>query len=444
MRPPTLFISYPQKNSNHPLFVRFIDDLMTRGQVSYHLTPQHPGQNTEDPSFAVSKVGIQTSDFFIYVLSSTSNDEKWAKSEPCLAYASQIFDEAKERIIVVNIHNVIPPKVLKSGIRIDLTADYESGFISLLNLIHSVGKQEELIQDDKWVAAYYPSDIISETRSRTIMSLLFDKIICHFPIASFSACGGGAGVSNLLLESDALVEAGIIEAREELLYSNIGIDLSWDDEFEQFYKLQITAMAMDICGVNTAVPVTDNLDWPIPAFMVRNIDLLRAARIQASALAIESLEIALPPIANISDEDILIAREELKDQLIPFRRAMLSLAPSVRGGIENEASLTDIYREAKYVVETQIGPPLNELRDRLERERGKFWRRLMIQGTGVLPKFILSWIARDPLSAVVEAVSSSKDLLLDATDHNNLMRSLRTQGGLGYLLSVAEHKAFKP
>lgn len=49
--------------------------------------------------------------------------------------------------------------------------------------------------------------------------------------------------------------------------------------------------------------------------------------------------ITLPAITDITDEKILLAREDLKDQLIPFRNSMLSLAPLLRSGIENDDSL---------------------------------------------------------------------------------------------------------
>lgn len=60
----------------------------------------------------------------------------------------------------------------------------------------------------KWTTAYYPFDMISNQRSKTIMCLLFDKIICHFPAASM-ACGGGHGMSHDLYGNSPLVDAGV-------------------------------------------------------------------------------------------------------------------------------------------------------------------------------------------------------------------------------------------
>jgi hypothetical protein len=166
---------------------------------------------------------------------------------------------------------------------------------------------------------------------------------------------------------------------------------------------------------------------------------LRFARFQASALAIQCLEIALPPIANIPAEELLKARDELKEQLVPFRRAMLALSPTVRSGIEYQATLADIYGEAKYIIDTQVSPALGELQDRLAKEKGKFWGRLLLKGTSSIPKFVLNWTTKGVLSAVANAIDGAKDLTLDLIDRKNLVASLMREGGLGYLLAVAEN-----
>ena len=297
---------------------------------------------------------------------------------------------------------------------------------------------------EQWIAAYYPFELISNSHSRAIMGLLFDKIICHFPVSGAS-CGGGSGLYDILLEGDALFEAGILEPREETLYSNVGADLSWNDdlEFEKYQRLQVSAMTMDLCRIDGTVPVTDDPTWPIPAYLLQNFDLPRFAQLHASALAIQSLKIALPPIADLSDTDILKAREELVEQLIPFRSAMLALSPTVRSGIESTASISDIYREAQYIVDTQISPPLSELKRRLSIEKGKFWRRLILKGSAIVPEFLLNWTTKNGLEAAIKAIDGVKDLTLEIVDRENLLTSLKNQGGLGFLLSVSEHPKFK-
>jgi len=305
-----------------------------------------------------------------------------------------------------------------------------------------------VIDYDKWVAAYYPLAMISNQHSKAIICLLFDKIVCHFPVADM-ACGGGHGGSEDLYGDDPLVKANVIELREKILVDDIQVDFSpgyyWgtEEEFALYHRLQVTAMAINDCITSGSVPLTDTPDSPIPAAILEVVDLKRFARLQASALAIQSLKIALPPFKEITDDEILEAREELRDQLIPFRIAMLALSPVVRQGIENNNSLAEIHREANYIAETRILPTLTELRKKLELERGKFWRRIILKGSSILPTFFLNWTTKNALTAVIKAIDSSKDIALDFIKSEETLEAFRSQGGLGYLLNIVDHPVFK-
>jgi hypothetical protein len=72
--------------------------------------------------------------------------------------------------------------------------------------------------------------------------------------------------------------------------------------------------------------------------------------LHAAALAMQSLDIVIPLNSKLNSMDILEARFRLRDQLLPFRMAMLSLSPLVRQGIEAHSSVDEIKEEAKYVV----------------------------------------------------------------------------------------------
>ena len=297
---------------------------------------------------------------------------------------------------------------------------------------------------EQWVGAYYPNEMMEGSRARAILCLLFDKVVCHFPISDM-ACGGTSGLSEECFADDPLVKAGVVEVIEEVFLPEDEVSYYWgtEEEFNQFRKLQITAMAMNTCAHGSSVPITDDSDWPIPAYLTQNIDLARFAQFQAVALAVRSLEIALPSIADLTDEDILRARDDLKEQLAPFRRSMLTLAPTLRDGMKSGASLAEIYKEASYIVETNVSPALFELQDRLSKEKGRFWRRLILESSAVVPKFVVSWTTKGALSAAINSIGDVKDLALDVMEHERLLTSLKSQGGLGYLLSVADNLSTK-
>lgn len=300
---------------------------------------------------------------------------------------------------------------------------------------------------EQWIGAYYPDTEITDQRSKAILCLLFDKIICHLPIADM-ACGGGAGMSEILCDNP-LVEEGVIEIKEEFLLSEIEPKSTpenyWgnQEDFNKFVDLQTTAMALNACDQDNAVPVTDNSNFPMPISATKEVKFLRFANLQAVALAIKSLDIVIPAIADVNDEDILKARDKLSAQLIPFRYSMLSLAPLVREGIQSDASLEEIFKEARYISETKVAPTLYELQRRLTMEKGQFWRRLIFKGSKVVPKFILNWTTKDALSAAIASITDASSLASEIMQHKALLNSFKSQGGLGFLLAVADYPKFK-
>jgi len=298
---------------------------------------------------------------------------------------------------------------------------------------------------NQWIAAYYPSDLVEDQRLKSLFCLVYDKVIFHFPIAH-TGCGGGVGVSDFYSE-DPLVEEGILELREEFLLNEIEADFSpghpWgtDEEFLRYHDLNVTGMALLCCEKEGAVPATGKANTPIPVSVLKSIDLTRAAGIQAAALAIQSLELALPPFAELKSHDVLEARERLKNELIPFRAAMFALAPKVRAGITANAEMDELYREAKYLAETDVLPRLAELRRRLQLERGTFWRKVVQKIASHLPTIALKWTASSGVAAAVDAAKLAGGIAAQAIDNEKLAQELLANGGLGYLLSAeAEFK----
>lgn len=301
--------------------------------------------------------------------------------------------------------------------------------------------------DSKWVAAYYPSEFLHDDRAKTIACLLFDKVVCHLPIANM-ACGGGAGFSDFFSD-DPLVEEGVIELREEYLISEVEADFSegmpWgtDEEFNRYFCLNVTAMALRCCGSEGYVPVTDSPDVSIPACYVDKIETKRASYLQAGTTAMQSLDLLIPAFATLQPEEILEVRERLRNELEPFRLAMLSLAPKVRSGITDGSSLEEVRKEAKYIAETSILPALGELERRLSLENGVFWRRLLQTTIGAAPRIALSWLGKGALASVIETVATGRELVIAQIGRESLVDSLRSSGGLGYLLSVSNLSGFR-
>lgn len=294
----------------------------------------------------------------------------------------------------------------------------------------------------EWVAAYYPSDILDDQRIKTLFCLLYDRVVLHFPIAHMG-CGGGAGVSGIYSD-DPLVTEGVLDLREDFLLDDIEGDFSlghpWGtpEEFEKYHNLNVAGLALKCCEQEGAVPATSRPDAPIPISLISQLNFDRAVDIQASALAIQSLDLVLPQFGTLESSDILKARDYLKDQLGPFRSAMYSLAPKVRSALDSGASLNEVILEAKYISQTDIIPRLDDLKRKLEKERGLFWRKLLMKVAGHAPSILLNWVSSSTIAALIETASLAGDIGSLAIENEQLKSHLLQGGGLGYLLSASK------
>ncbi|MEW6411663.1 MAG: hypothetical protein AB1483_04215 [Candidatus Zixiibacteriota bacterium] len=291
-----------------------------------------------------------------------------------------------------------------------------------------------------WIGAYYPSDLVNDQRLKTVLCLIYDKVVVHFALGGM-ACGGGHGMTEMF-SSDPLVQEGVLDLREEYPLDDIEDDFrrqfpSLEEvELDKIWDFHVTGMALKCCVVEGAVPVTDKVDAPLPLSVLTQVDIRRAAAFQASALAVQSLELILPAFATLSSQDILETRESLRDQLTPFRAAMLALAPKVRSAIDSDAPPAEIYREAKYIAETDILPRLEELKRRLVFERGARWRRLIGKVGSHLPSITLKWFTGGGISAAIDAAKVGGSIAAQAFDDDLSTRKLLSNVGLGYLVSL--------
>ncbi len=182
--------------------------------------------------------------------------------------------------------------------------------------------------------------------------------------------------------------------------------------------------------------MTDKANTPVPISVLTQLDIEYASSIQASALAVQSLDLLLPDFASLTSYEILEVREKLKDQLTPFRAAMLALAPKVRSGIIEKAPLSQVFKEAKYIAETDVFPRLTELKRRIDLEQGMFWRKIIQKVGGNLPGIALKWVSGSSLTAAIDAAKVGSGIAAQAIDNNTLCNSLLANGGLGYLLNI--------
>ncbi|BBD09764.1 hypothetical protein [Desulfovibrio ferrophilus] len=294
----------------------------------------------------------------------------------------------------------------------------------------------------EWVAASYPLDILEDQRLKTLFCLLFDRVVLHFPIAH-TGCGGGWGITGEF--EDPLIHEGVIDLREEFFLdeiiateypsSYVGLE---DEEFERYFDLNVAGMALKCCSEEGAVPATWKIETPVPLYMLAKFNVNSCADLQASALAIQSLDLTLPSFSTLNSYDILEARELLKDQLGPFRTAMYSLAPSIRSAISSGASLDDVCAEAKYLAQTTIIPQLEDLNRKLKLERGAFWRKLILKVAGRLPSIAFKWMSCTEQEALLDVAKLAQGVGMQALESDSFRKQLLLNEGLGFLIAAQD------
>jgi len=115
---------------------------------------------------------------------------------------------------------------------------------------------------------------------------------------------------------------------------------------------------------------------------------------------------------------------------------MLALAPRVRSGLSADATLEQVYSEAKYIAETHVIPSLIDLHRRLRLERGAFWRKLLQKVGSSIPGIVLKWVSGNAASTAVDAAKLSGGIAGHGIENDLLSHRLLENGGLGYLLSL--------
>lgn len=98
----------------------------------------------------------------------------------------------------------------------------------------------------------------------------------------------------------------------------------------------------------------------------------------------EWFRLFLPVCPPAPPQDILEARENLKNELLGFRQAMQGLLGVMPIQMDS-FSLADLREEAESVTENAVEPALNDLRMKIERGQDEVWKRTFAGNFGSVP-----------------------------------------------------------
>jgi hypothetical protein len=201
-------------------------------------------------------------------------------------------------------------------------------------------------------------------------------------------------------------------------------------EFNDEYHLDISATAYDLAKKNNWILIGDQSEIKLP-FMSEDENNVKFL---SSLIAEECLRIILPKSISLNAEDILTARDKLKNEIVPFRMTLQKMSSLLRDGIRNSQSIDDVKKEARFLAESQVEPALNEIIRRIEIEKDKLWIKIFGKVVSWIPLVAKSFIMPSPdnLFKTMDKVYGDVGCLASNINDFNLVK----EPGLSFLLKT--------
>lgn len=188
-------------------------------------------------------------------------------------------------------------------------------------------------------------------------------------------------------ELDINLSVGTGEGDGKLILTSKGeINNFTKDYFENFDTSIITSLS-DVSRYTAMYSVAHSYQIPLLSFgnERKYIDDNHYVDFLANSLAVKSIcELGLPQLTTSNPEDIIIARESLKDELIEFKSGILDLSYFLHQATKSKDSIQDINREVNILVNTKIKSSVISLENKIKMNKNKRIRDIIISGGKIL------------------------------------------------------------
>lgn len=195
------------------------------------------------------------------------------------------------------------------------------------------------------------------------------------------------------------------------------------------------ANALLYAAKNDLVIVND--DPSLPFLGIPDTELKANARALSTLLALEAVQLVLPPLPRLGFEGIAELRADTRKDVAPFRRAMLRLSKDLNAAIVSDTLLVDVQKEARFLVETTVLPQLAELRESLANPKRPWYRRA-VDIVKDLPQLVGNFVTLPIPMATAQLLSKIGMLLADVRDEQLEAQGIAKRGGFHYLLKIQE------
>ncbi len=181
------------------------------------------------------------------------------------------------------------------------------------------------------------------------------------------------------------------------------------------------------------VLINDNPALPVLGFGAATMK--GDATALATVLALESARMVLPSIKPVTFEEIGQFRAETNDLAKAFRREMIRMSRDLNAMIQSETPLADIRKEARFLVDTTVGPALEELRAQISKPSRPWYKRIVSVAKD-LPELIASFATLPPNLVVAKVLAKVCEVLADVRDEQLEAEGKAKRCAFHYLLRV--------
>lgn len=150
----------------------------------------------------------------------------------------------------------------------------------------------------------------------------------------------------------------------------------------------------------------------------------RAKDLLTTALLLATLPVRVPTILAVPAEEIVAAREKLKDLLPPFRSAILKATWEI-GQACRESSMDEALSLARLYAETQIAPAVHEVERKLKSEDRGLKHKLLKEGIDTTMLMAKAVDPTEPFSKW-DLLGSGLKSLLDIDETRQIKHELRS------------------
>lgn len=188
----------------------------------------------------------------------------------------------------------------------------------------------------------------------------------------------------------------------------------------------------------TGVPLLNDMPG-LPVPMISDEAGGDKAKQLSAMLAVECVRLALPELPLLRPDDLMEFRSDNGESLRAFRRSMLRYAGDLNGKLVKE-NPRDVAETARFFVNTEIVPVLDELRAKMNAPARSWYKRAVDFGR-VLPRVVPSFFTMNPATIIGSILTNYAGQFFTELSAVGEKQEVLKKSGLYYLLQLQAYQS---